>query len=46
LSRLQAVAPKGSEVVVVPLANHLVAGMCITQLEGPVTKWFDDHLAR
>jgi len=46
LSRLRAAAPKGSEVREVPKANHLVAGMCITQLEGPVTNWFGAHLAR
>jgi len=46
LSRLQAAAPKGSEVIEVPIANHLVAGMCISQLEGPVANWFDLHLAR
>jgi pimeloyl-ACP methyl ester carboxylesterase len=45
LSRLLAVAPKGSEAREVPLANHLVTGMCITQLAGPVTNWFGAHLA-
>jgi hypothetical protein len=29
----------------VPLANHLVTGMCTTQLAGPVTNWFGAHLA-
>ena len=46
LVRLQAAAPKGSEVKEVPMANHLVAGMCISQLEGPVTDWFRVHLSR
>jgi len=46
LNRLKAAAPKGSESEEVPLANHLVTGMCITQLEGPVTNWFGAHLAR
>ncbi|MGD0744619.1 MAG: alpha/beta hydrolase [Verrucomicrobiota bacterium] len=46
LSRLQAAAPPGSELKEVPKANHLVAGMCISQLEGPVTEWFRGHLAR
>lgn len=45
LSRLQAAAPPGSEVTEVPLANHLVTGLCITQLRGPVTNWFGAHLA-
>jgi len=44
LSRLQAAAPKGSGVTEVPLANHLIVGMCITQLEGAVTNWFGAHL--
>ncbi|HXR45857.1 MAG TPA: alpha/beta fold hydrolase [Candidatus Limnocylindrales bacterium] len=44
LSRFQAAAPPGSEVEEVPLANHLVAGMCITQLREPVTKWFHRQL--
>ena len=46
LVRLQAAAPKGSELREVPMANHLVAGMCISQLEGPVTDWFRVHLSR
>jgi pimeloyl-ACP methyl ester carboxylesterase len=46
LVRLQAAAPKGSELREVPMANHLVAGMCISQLEGPVTDWFRVHLNR
>ena len=46
LSRLRAAAPEGSEMREVPMANHLVAGMCITQLEGPVTNWFGAHLGR
>jgi pimeloyl-ACP methyl ester carboxylesterase len=45
LSRLRAAAPEGSEMREVPMANHLVTGMCITQLEGPVTNWFGAHLA-
>jgi pimeloyl-ACP methyl ester carboxylesterase len=46
LTQLQAAAPKGSAVSEVPLANHLVTGMCITQLQGVVTNWFGAHLAR
>ena len=46
LSRLLAAAPTGSEVKEVPLANHLVAGMCISQLAGSVTNWFGSHLAQ
>ena len=46
LSQLQAVSPQGSEVKVIPIANHLVVGMCISQLEGPVTNWFRAHLTR
>jgi pimeloyl-ACP methyl ester carboxylesterase len=45
VSRFQAAAP-GSEVEEVPLANHLLTGMCITQLSDPVTDWFDQKLAR
>jgi hypothetical protein len=43
---LKAAAPAGSEVTEVPLANHLVAGMCISQLSGPVVEWFGRHLTR
>jgi len=43
LNRLEAAAPKGSETREVPLANHLVTGMCITQLQGPVTNWLGAH---
>lgn len=46
LNRFQAAAAPGSEVKEVPLANHLVAGMCITQLREPVTQWFQRHLIR
>ena len=46
LSRLLAAAPKGSQAREVPIANHLVVGMCISQLGGPVTDWFYAHLGR
>ncbi len=46
LSRFQAVAPAGSKVVEVPLANHLFVGMCIHQLSSPVTEWFHRELQR
>lgn len=46
LDRLRAAAPKGSEAREVPLANHLVTGMCIAQLQGAVTNWFGAHLAQ
>jgi pimeloyl-ACP methyl ester carboxylesterase len=46
LSRFQAAAAAGSEVLEVPLANHLVVGMCITQLREPVTEWFHRQLTR
>ena len=46
LSRFQAAAPPGSEVKEVPLANHLVTGMCISQLRDPVTEWFHRQLNR
>ena len=46
LNHLQAVAPKGSDAIVVPLANHLNTGLCINQLEGPVTNWFGGRLTR
>jgi pimeloyl-ACP methyl ester carboxylesterase len=46
LSRFQAAAAPGSELEEVPLANHLLTGMCITQLRDPVTDWFDRQLAR
>ena len=45
LKRLKAAAPKSSKAGDVPFANHLITGMCITQLEGPVTNWFGAHLA-
>jgi pimeloyl-ACP methyl ester carboxylesterase len=45
LSRLLAAAPNGSRFKEVPLANHLVTGICISQLEGTVTNWFGTHLA-
>ena len=44
VSRFQATAAPGSEVKEVPLANHLVTGMCISQLRDPVTEWFRSHL--
>ncbi len=44
LARLQAAAASGSAVKEIPLANHLVVGMCITQLEGTMTEWFRGHL--
>lgn len=44
LNRLQSAAPPGSKVVEVPLANHMVVGMCISQLRGPVTEWFHRQL--
>ncbi|HUA36906.1 MAG TPA: alpha/beta fold hydrolase [Candidatus Sulfopaludibacter sp.] len=44
LNRLQAAAPPGSEVKEVPCANHLIVGMCITQLRDPVTAWFHQRL--
>jgi pimeloyl-ACP methyl ester carboxylesterase len=46
LSRFQAAAAPGSQVMEVPLANHLVVGMCITQLREPVTEWFHRQLMR
>lgn len=46
LSRFQAAAAPESEVLEVPLADHLVVGMCITQLREPVTEWFHRQLNR
>jgi pimeloyl-ACP methyl ester carboxylesterase len=46
VSRFQAAAKPGSEVKEVPLGNHLLTGMCITQLRDPVTDWFDRQSAR
>ena len=46
MSNLQQAAPCGSEAIVVPHANHLDAGLCVSQLEGPVTNWFRMHLTR
>jgi len=46
LIRFQAAAPPGSEVKEVPLANHLVTGMCISQLRIPVTEWFHNQLTK
>jgi len=44
LSRFQAAAPPGSEVKEVPHANHLIVGMCLSQLRDPVTDWFQRQL--
>lgn len=44
LTRFQAAAPPGSEIREVPLANHLITGMCISQLSAPVTDWFHQQL--
>jgi pimeloyl-ACP methyl ester carboxylesterase len=46
IRHFQAAAASGSEVEQVPLANHLVTGMCITQLRSPVTNWFQRQLSR
>jgi len=46
LSNLRSAAPHGSEAMVVQNANHLDAGLCVNQLEGPVTNWFRLHLNR
>lgn len=46
LSRFQAEAPMGSEVKEVPHANHLIVGMCLSQLRGPITEWFHRQLVR
>jgi len=46
VSRFRAAAAPGSEVEEVLLANHLLTGMCITQLRDPVTDWFERQLAR
>ena len=46
LRRFQAVAPPGSEVKEIPLASHMVTGMCISQLRDPVTEWFHRRLNR
>jgi hypothetical protein len=46
LSRFQATASPGSEMKEVPLANHLITGMCISQLRDPVTEWFRRQLVR
>jgi len=40
VSDLRRVASPGSGTIVVSHANHLDAGLCINQLEGPVTNWF------
>lgn len=42
----QEAAASGSEVEEVPMANHLMTGMCITQLRSPVTDWFQRRLSR
>ena len=46
LRRFEAAASPGSKVVEVPLANHLMTGLCITQLRVPVTDWFNRQLTR
>jgi pimeloyl-ACP methyl ester carboxylesterase len=44
LSHLKSVAPSGSEIKEVPIANHVVVGLCVTQLGGVMTNWFGGHL--
>ena len=46
LGRLRAAATPGAEMIVIPHANHLDTGLCVNQLEGPVTNWFYAHLPR
>ena len=46
LAQLESIAPAGSEIKEVPIANHVVVGLCVTQLSGTVTNWFGGHLAR
>lgn len=46
IEHFQATAPPGSEVEAVSLANHLMTGMCITQLRDLVTDWFHRQLIR
>lgn len=46
LNWFEATAPPGSKAMEVPLANHLITGMCITQLRDPVTDWFHQQLNR
>ena len=46
IKRFQTAARSGSEVDEVLHANHLVTGMCITQLRDPVTDWFHRQLTR
>ncbi len=46
MSHLQQAAPRGSGAIVVSLANHLDAGLCVSQLDGVVTNWFRMRLTR
>ena len=46
LSRLQRAGAPGSEIKEILLANHLLVGMCITQLGETVTDWFHSRLTR
>jgi len=46
LSNFQAAAAPGSEVTEVPHADHLVTGMCISQLRDPATDWFHRQLVQ
>ena len=44
LARLHAAAAPGSRIKEIPLANHLLVGMCISQLADTVTGWFGNQL--
>lgn len=46
LERLHTAAPEGSQAIVIAHANHLDTGLCVNQLEGAVTNWFELHLTR
>ena len=41
---MEALAPAGSDIVVVPKANHFVIGYWFDQIQKPVTEWFAAHL--
>jgi pimeloyl-ACP methyl ester carboxylesterase len=44
LKALQAAAPAGTQVVMVPDVNHMVLGFQLRELADPVKSWFQEHL--
>jgi len=44
IKAMEALAPAGSDILVVPKANHFVIGYWFDQIQKPVTEWFAAHL--